>query len=70
LNVLTLTTESDKDGLESKFELVQLILAGFKRHPELAYLVSGDEGINMLTRHVAAGPFYARSEAKVAFESS
>jgi MOSC domain-containing protein YiiM len=58
LNVLTLTTESDKDGLESKFELVQLILAGFKRHPELAGVaIPGSIGENFscpdLSEHTA-----------------
>ena len=67
--LLNRSTEPDKEGLESKFELVKLVLASFRLHADLGYMI-GEDGTNLLVRYVRDGAFYTRSQANVAFESS
>ncbi len=61
--------EIDKEGLESKYELVKLLVANFGLHEDLIALV-GDERLARFKHYVSEGVFYARAQAQVAFESN
>lgn len=60
--------EVEKNGLESKYELIKLILASFNANPDLIPLI-GEHNIHRLKGYILEGPFYTKAEHRVAFES-
>lgn len=59
--------EQEKLGLESKFELIKLIVANMNFNTDLIHLI-GEDGLARLNLYVREGPFYAKAESRVAFE--
>lgn len=62
--------ELEKQGLESKYELIKLLVANLEANSDLIQLVGGEKNFERLKLYVQEGPFYARGESKVAFESN
>lgn len=67
--LLSRAIELEKEGLESKYELIRLLVASFESQPDLIRLVGGEIFERMKT-YVQEGPFLARAQARVAFESN
>jgi hypothetical protein len=59
--------EQEKLGLESKYELIKLIVANMNFNTNLIHLI-GEDGLARLNLFVREGPFYAKAESRVAFE--
>ena len=56
--------ELEKEGLESKYELIKLILANFSVNNNLCHLI-GERNLQLLEQYVRNGPFYSGSDLKV-----
>ena len=67
--ILNRSTELEKVGLESKYELVKQIHAIFEYNHTMVDLI-GDMNWHKLKFYMKEGPFFTRVESKVAMESS
>jgi len=63
--LLNRSTENEKQGLESKFELIKLMIANLAVNTDLSLLV-GEANLAKLNAYVAQGPFYSMSQSRVA----
>ena len=63
--LLNRSTENEKQGLESKFELIKLMIANLNVNNDLCQL-TGEANLAKLKAYVAQGPFYAMSQSRVA----
>jgi len=69
--LLNRSVEGEKEGLESKYELIKMLECQFKLHTDLIYLIGeGTEGMPKLRKYLKDGPFYTESKLNVAFESN
>mgnify|MGYP001810721240 CR=1 FL=1 len=69
--LLNRSTELEKDGMESKYELIKLIVANFTHlSADLVDELVGEENLNRMSLFIKQGPIYSVSESSVAFESS
>jgi 26S proteasome non-ATPase regulatory subunit 5 len=59
--------EQEKLGLESKYELIKLLVANMNFNTNLIHLI-GEEGLARLNLYIREGPFFAKAESRVAFE--
>jgi hypothetical protein len=67
--ILNRSIELEKEGLESKYEMVKLMLANLNHNNDLIYLI-GEDGMNQLRQYIKDGPFYLKAQLNVAFEST
>ena len=67
--ILNRSVELEKEGLESKYEMIKLMLANLNLNNSLIYLI-GEDGMNQLKQYVKDGPFYLKAQLNVAFEST
>ena len=67
--ILNRSTELEKIGLESKYELVKLLHANLEVNQDLVHLIHGEMNYHKLKKYIQEGPFYTKVETKVAFES-
>lgn len=61
--------ELEKEGLESKYEMIRLMMAVIDANEEVIRLVGAD-CVERLRKYVSDGVFMARAQARVAFESN
>jgi hypothetical protein len=61
--------EVEKEGLESKLELIKLICANFKLNYEL-FPIIGEGDLEKLEEYIRLGAYYTPSGQSVAFESA
>ena len=61
--------ELEKQGLESKYELIRLLVANFEINSDLIQLV-GSESFERMKLYVREGPFFTSAQSRVAFESN
>ena len=66
--LLNRSFEIEKHGLESKFELVKLVVANVKLNCELFELIR-ENNMEALEAYVRSGAFYTQTESRVTFES-
>lgn len=62
------SVELEKQGLESKYELIRLLVATLEANGDLIKLVA--DGFEKMKAYVQEGPFFGRAQAQVAFESN
>jgi hypothetical protein len=61
--------ENEKQGLESKYELIKLLVANFSHNDDLVHLI-GEECLAKMRHYVSEGAFYSSAQTRVAFESN
>lgn len=66
--LLNRSVELDKSSMESKLELIKLMVASFELNPILINII-GDVAYEKLKHYVNEGAFWTRGESQVAFES-
>lgn len=67
--LLNRSIETEKEGMESKFELIKMICANFKLNYDLFPLI-GEGNLEALEEYIRLGAYYAPSGQKVAFQST
>jgi hypothetical protein len=67
--LLNRSVEVEKAGLESKYELIKLLVANFSLNEDLIPLI-GDDLLGRLKHYVSEGAFFVRAQTQVAFEST
>lgn len=67
--LLNRSVEMEKEGLESKFEMINLIMSNFNLNNESTYLI-GQDGMNQLKQYIQDGPFYMKAQLNVDYKQS
>ena len=68
--LLNRSTELEKDGIESKYELMKLLVTSLSLNQDLATRLIGEPVLSKLNEYIKQGPYFATAQSRVAFESN